>query len=72
MLVVGAVILGGIKRIADTAGAVVPVMAISYIVMSLIVISLNLSAVPDALALFLTARLTAPLQRAALRGQRLS
>ena len=48
MLVVGAVILGGIKRIADTAGAVVPVMAISYIVMSLIVISLNLSAVPDA------------------------
>ena len=50
MLMVGAVILGGIKRIADTAGAVVPAMAISYIVMSLIVILMNISDVPAALA----------------------
>ena len=51
MVLVGAVILGGIKRIADTAGAIVPVMAISYIVMSLIVILMHLSEVPAALAL---------------------
>lgn len=50
MLMVGAVILGGIKRIADTAGAVVPVMAISYIIMSLIVILMNISDVPAAFA----------------------
>jgi AGCS family alanine or glycine:cation symporter len=48
MLLVGAVILGGIKRIADTAGAVVPAMAISYILMSLIVILMNISDVPAA------------------------
>ena len=48
MLMVGAVILGGIKRIADTAGAVVPAMAISYIIMSLIVILMNISDVPAA------------------------
>jgi AGCS family alanine or glycine:cation symporter len=48
MLLVGAVILGGIKRIADTAGAVVPAMAISYIVMSLVVILMNISEVPAA------------------------
>ncbi len=50
MLVVGTVILGGIKRIADTAGAVVPAMAISYIIMSLIVILMNISGVPAAFA----------------------
>ena len=50
MLMVGAVILGGIKRIADTAGAVVPAMAISYIFMSLIVILMNISDVPAAFA----------------------
>ena len=50
MLMVGAVILGGIKRIADTAGAVVPAMAISYIIMSLIVILMNISDVPAAFA----------------------
>jgi len=51
MVLVGAVILGGIKRIADTAGAIVPVMAISYIVMSLIVILMHVSEDPAALSL---------------------
>lgn len=50
MLMVGSVILGGIERIADTAGAVVPSMAISYIIMSLIVILMNISDVPAAFA----------------------
>ena len=58
MLMVGAVILGGIKRIADTAGAVVPAMAISYIVMSLIVILMNISEVPARLPRLSTAPLT--------------
>jgi AGCS family alanine or glycine:cation symporter len=53
MVLVGAVILGGIKRIADTAGAVVPVMAISYVVMSLIVILMNASEIPAAFAVII-------------------
>ena len=50
MVIVGSVILGGIQRIALIAGAVVPVMAVAYMVMSLIVIVMNISAVPAAFA----------------------
>ncbi len=48
MLVVGSVILGGIQRIALIAGAIVPVMAVAYMVMSLIVIVMHLEQVPAA------------------------
>lgn len=50
MVLVGAVVLGGIRRIATVASYLVPVMASSYILMSLIVILLHLSAVPAAIA----------------------
>lgn len=49
MVLVGAVVLGGIRRIATVASYLVPIMASSYILMSFIVILLNLSAVPAAL-----------------------
>jgi AGCS family alanine or glycine:cation symporter len=49
MVIVGAVILGGIRRIAATASAVVPVMAIAYVAMSALVIGLNIDQVPEAL-----------------------
>ena len=49
MVVVGAVILGGIRRIAATASAVVPVMAIAYVAMSALVIALHIKQVPEAL-----------------------
>ena len=49
MVVVGAVILGGIQRIAATASAVVPLMAIAYVLMSGVVIALNVEQVPAAL-----------------------
>ena len=45
-----AVILGGIKRIARTAAVLVPFMALAYIAGSLLIIFLNIGAVPDALA----------------------
>ena len=48
MFLVGAVVLGGIKRIASVASYLVPMMALSYIAMSVFVIATNLSAVPDA------------------------
>ena len=49
MLLVGAVVLGGIKRIARVASWLVPFMALSYMLMSLVVIVVNLEAVPGAI-----------------------
>ena len=47
-VMVAAVILGGIKRIADVASALVPFMAIIYIIAALSVIILNIGQVPAA------------------------
>ncbi|TDG13834.1 sodium:alanine symporter family protein [Seongchinamella unica] len=49
MVLVGAVVLGGIRRIATVASFLVPMMALSYILLSLLVILLNASAVPGAI-----------------------
>ncbi|MCB1701373.1 MAG: sodium:alanine symporter family protein [Pseudomonadales bacterium] len=49
MLLVGAVVLGGIKRIAGVASYLVPMMALSYILMSLVVIITHLGALPGAI-----------------------
>jgi AGCS family alanine or glycine:cation symporter len=46
VIVLGLIIFGGIKRIASTAEIVVPVMAIGYILLALVVILLNLGEVP--------------------------
>jgi len=48
-----AVILGGIKRIGNVAGVLVPMMAVVYIVAGIVVLVLNYQAVPGALALIL-------------------
>jgi AGCS family alanine or glycine:cation symporter len=48
MVLVGAVVLGGIKRIASVASWLVPFMALSYLAMGLVVVALNISAVPAA------------------------
>ena len=48
MVLVGAVVLGGIKRIANVASWLVPIMAVSYVLMSLVVILANVEAVPGA------------------------
>lgn len=45
----GLTIFGGIKRIAVVAEVIVPVMAIGYFLAALVVIGLNLSAVPETL-----------------------
>lgn len=49
--VVGLIVFGGIRRIAEVADIVVPVMAVGYVVMTLVVIVLNAGAVPGVLAL---------------------
>ncbi len=47
----GFVIYGGIKRIAHVADIVVPIMAIGYIAMALLVILINIGDVPGVLAM---------------------
>ena len=47
-VLVGAVILGGINRIANVAGKLVPFMAIFYVACGLVIIVLNLDKVPGA------------------------
>jgi AGCS family alanine or glycine:cation symporter len=58
MVLVGAVLLGGIKRIGSVAGALVPLMAIAYLVAGLIVLAINVDAIPAALNLIFTQAFT--------------
>jgi alanine or glycine:cation symporter, AGCS family len=51
VLVLGLIIFGGIKWIATTAAFIVPFMAIGYMIMAAIIIFMNLSAVPETIAL---------------------
>ncbi len=53
-ILVGLVILGGIRRIGEVAGKLVPIMAIAYIVGSLIVIFANIAHIGDAFELIFT------------------
>ena len=46
----GIVILGGIKRIASVAGVIVPFMCSFYVIGAVLILTLNVSAIPEALA----------------------
>lgn len=54
MLLVGAVVLGGVKRIAEVSSLLVPFMALGYVAMSLIIIALHITHVPAAIATIVT------------------
>lgn len=56
--IVGVVIIGGIKRIASVTEKLVPVMAIIYIVASLIIIFANFTQLPAAIGLIITTAFT--------------
>ncbi|NRA40996.1 MAG: sodium:alanine symporter family protein [Pseudomonadales bacterium] len=58
MAVVATVILGGVKRIAQVAGKLVPLMAVAYLAAGLIIIALNVSALPAAFALIVKSAFT--------------
>jgi alanine or glycine:cation symporter, AGCS family len=53
VIVLGLIIFGGIKRIATAAEIIVPVMAIGYIVVALLVVLYNLAEVPAVFMLIL-------------------
>jgi len=50
-VLVALVLIGGIRRIAEVAGRLVPIMAIAYLTGGLIILASNLNAIPDALGL---------------------
>ena len=54
MVLVGAVLIGGIKRIGKVASALVPFMAVAYLVAGLVVLAINAAQIPDAIALVFT------------------
>ncbi|MDH5485802.1 MAG: alanine:cation symporter family protein, partial [Gammaproteobacteria bacterium] len=48
-IAVGMVILGGVKRIAKVASAIVPFMAVAYVSVAFVVLLMNLGEIPSAL-----------------------
>lgn len=50
-LLAAMVILGGVKRIASVAGFLVPVMALAYLLVGLLIVAMNISQVPAVISL---------------------
>ncbi|MGO1692119.1 MAG: alanine/glycine:cation symporter family protein [Marinobacter sp.] len=51
MVLVGMVLIGGIRRIGQVASALVPLMAVSYLIAGLVVLALNVADIPAAFGL---------------------
>lgn len=54
MIIVAAVILGGIRRIGKVAASLVPFMCVVYVLTAIVVLFINLSAIPAAFSLIFT------------------
>lgn len=54
MVLVGMVLIGGIRRIGHVASALVPLMAISYVFVGLIALAINADQIPNAFSLVFT------------------
>ncbi|WP_439887182.1 alanine/glycine:cation symporter family protein [Pseudomonas sp. MBLB4123] len=52
-VLIGLIIFGGVKRIAHFTQVVVPFMALGYILVAMVIILLNISQLPDVIALIL-------------------
>jgi AGCS family alanine or glycine:cation symporter len=57
-IIVGSVLLGGIKRIGKVAGMLVPAMVLIYVIAGLYVLISNLGAIPEMLGLIITSAFT--------------
>ncbi len=58
VVLVGLVLLGGVKRIASVAGFLVPIMALSYILLGLVILALNIADIPAAITLIVKSAFT--------------
>lgn len=54
MVLVGLVLIGGIKRIGQVASTLVPFMAVAYILVGLMVLAINAEQIPNAIAMVFT------------------
>ncbi len=59
VLCLGFVIFGGVKRIGNVAEKIIPIMAIGYILVSIIIIVVNIKSVPSTFALMFKSAFTA-------------
>ncbi len=57
-LLVGAVIIGGIKSIAAVASRIVPLMTIIYITAGIVVVAVNINQVPEAISIIFSSALS--------------
>jgi len=57
-LIVGTVLIGGIKRIGKVAGTLVPVMVVVYIIAGFYVLFFNIGQIPDMLGLIVSSAFT--------------
>ena len=69
VLLVGAVLIGGIRRISDVAGKLVPFMTVGYFGAGLVVLALNISEIPAAFSSLLLLPLHRWRHRAGLPGR---
>jgi AGCS family alanine or glycine:cation symporter len=58
MILVGMVLIGGIRWIAQVAGKLVPFMAIAYVLGGMVIIIINIAEVPAAIALIIDSAFT--------------
>ncbi len=58
MIIVGLVLIGGIKRIGEVAGRLVPFMAIAYFFAGLLILAINITEIPAAIGLILKSAFT--------------
>lgn len=58
LLLVAAVVLGGLRRIADVAGILVPAMALTYLLAGVTVIALSFNQLPSVIALVFNSAFT--------------
>lgn len=54
VVLLGGIIIGGVKSIANAAQFIVPFMALAYVIMAIIIIFMNISEVPSVIALIFT------------------
>ncbi|MBT2756303.1 alanine:cation symporter family protein [Mesobacillus foraminis] len=53
-ILLGAIILGGVKRIAKSAEIIVPFMALGYVIVCLITLTFNFTSIPSVISLIFT------------------
>ena len=58
MVIVGLVLIGGIKRIGEFAGRLVPFMAIAYFLAGVLILVLNITEIPAAIGLIIKSAFT--------------